>query len=196
MSIAGHLRALVREARSRATRWILAQRIRARHPTMHCDPTAVWDYAYSHIDSIVLGRDVAIGPFAEILVYRTSPFSSVPGKLVMEDRSSISTGVSIRAAGGEIRIGAGSGIGQHVVLVAANHAIKPGMPRFQTPWDETRCGVTIGPNVWVGALCVLLPGSSVGEGAVVAAGSVVTGHVPPYELWGGVPARKIKDIER
>jgi maltose O-acetyltransferase len=52
--------------------------------------------------------------------------------------------------------------------------------------------ITIGKGVWIGAGSILLPGSHVGEGAVVAAGSVVRGHVPPHETWGGVPARPIQ----
>jgi acetyltransferase-like isoleucine patch superfamily enzyme len=38
-----------------------------------------------------------------------------------------------------------------------------------------------------------MEGLTVGDGSVVAAGSVVTNNIPPYEIWGGVPAKKIKD---
>jgi len=79
--------------------------------------------------------------------------------------------------------------------VAANHRLEPGVARIHTPWDETRCGVTIGANVWVGAQCVVLPGARIGDNAVIAAGSVVRGEVPAGELWGGVPAKYIKTIE-
>ena len=43
--------------------------------------------------------------------------------------------------------------------------------------------------------CIILKGVTIGEGAVVAAGSVVTKDVPPYTMVGGNPARKIKDIK-
>jgi len=52
----------------------------------------------------------------------------------------------------------------------------------------------VGANVWVGANCVLLPGVTIGDNALIAAGSVVTRDVPPNEIWGGVPARKLKDV--
>jgi acetyltransferase-like isoleucine patch superfamily enzyme len=39
----------------------------------------------------------------------------------------------------------------------------------------------------------ILPGVTVGKGAIIAAGAVVNRSVPPYEIWGGVPAKKIAD---
>lgn len=47
-------------------------------------------------------------------------------------------------------------------------------------------------NVWLGANVVVLKGVTIGEGAIVAAGAVVTKSIPPYEIWGGVPAKKIR----
>ncbi|WP_298236462.1 CatB-related O-acetyltransferase [uncultured Azohydromonas sp.] len=52
--------------------------------------------------------------------------------------------------------------------------------------------VVIGNDVWLGAGCIVLKGVTVGDGAVVAAGAVVTKDVPPYAVVGGVPARIIK----
>jgi acetyltransferase-like isoleucine patch superfamily enzyme len=55
--------------------------------------------------------------------------------------------------------------------------------------------INIGNRVWVGTRAVILKGVTIGEGAVVAAGAVVTKDVPPRALVGGVPARMIrKDI--
>lgn len=56
--------------------------------------------------------------------------------------------------------------------------------------------VTICDHAWIGARAILLPGVTVGEGAVVAAGAVVTRDVGPYEVVGGVPARKIGERKR
>lgn len=52
--------------------------------------------------------------------------------------------------------------------------------------------VTIGDDVWIGTNAVILPGAKIGKGAVVGAGAVVTKDIPPYEIWGGVPAKLIK----
>nr|WP_255607225.1 DapH/DapD/GlmU-related protein [Ancylobacter sp. Lp-2] len=52
--------------------------------------------------------------------------------------------------------------------------------------------VTIGHDVWIGHGAIVLPGRSIGDGAVVAAGAVVTKDVPPYTIVGGNPARPIR----
>ena len=49
--------------------------------------------------------------------------------------------------------------------------------------------------MWIGVNAVVLPGVTIGEGAVVAAGAVVTKDVPPYSVVAGVPAKVIKKIE-
>lgn len=51
--------------------------------------------------------------------------------------------------------------------------------------------VTVGDRAWLGPNCIILPGVTIGEGSVVAGGAVVTKSIPPYEVWGGVPARRI-----
>lgn len=52
--------------------------------------------------------------------------------------------------------------------------------------------ITIGNDVWVGARAIILGGVTIGDGAIVAAGAVVVGDVPPFAIVGGVPARIIK----
>ena len=51
----------------------------------------------------------------------------------------------------------------------------------------------VGNDVWIGRESVILPGVHIGDGAIIAAYSVVTSDVPPYTVFGGNPARKIKD---
>lgn len=58
---------------------------------------------------------------------------------------------------------------------------------------ETR-PVTIGNDVWVGERCFILKGVTIGDGAVIAAGSIVTHDIPPSVLAAGSPAKPIKDI--
>lgn len=53
--------------------------------------------------------------------------------------------------------------------------------------------ISIGRDVWLGARVVVLKGVAIGEGAIVAAGSVVNKSIPAYEIWGGIPARKLRD---
>jgi maltose O-acetyltransferase len=64
------------------------------------------------------------------------------------------------------------------------------------PYVNSRKGaITIGQDAWIGTGAVILPDVVVGEGAVVGANAVVTCSVPPYTTVGGVPARKLKDVE-
>ncbi|HZX75124.1 MAG TPA: acyltransferase [Cyclobacteriaceae bacterium] len=51
--------------------------------------------------------------------------------------------------------------------------------------------IVIGRDVWIGANSLILKGVSIGDGAVVAGGAVVTKNIGDYEIWGGVPAKKI-----
>jgi acetyltransferase-like isoleucine patch superfamily enzyme len=190
-----HVEVVARQLRTRAVRRILAHRIQVRHPTLVCDPTAIWDYGYDDIDAIQLGQRVQVHAFTEIVVQKRSVRSSVEGRLILGDRAVIAACANIRAAGGVIEIGAYSGIGQQSVVVAANHDPKPGQKQLYSEWDESRTGVRIGQNVWVAAGCILLPGVTIGDDVVIAAGSVVTRSVPSGEVWGGFPARKIRDVD-
>lgn len=61
------------------------------------------------------------------------------------------------------------------------------------PWKGNETPSTfIGNDVWIGTRAIIMPGVRIGDGAVIAAGAVVTRDVPPYAVVGGVPARVIK----
>ena len=64
--------------------------------------------------------------------------------------------------------------------------------RKHTEEDVNKEGIVIGNDVWIGANVVILRGVKIGDGAVVAAGAVVTKDVPPYTIVGGVPGKTIK----
>lgn len=59
--------------------------------------------------------------------------------------------------------------------------------------EQPEAAISVGVDTWLGADVIVLKGVNIGRGAIVAAGSVVDKNVPDYEIWGGVPARKIKD---
>jgi acetyltransferase-like isoleucine patch superfamily enzyme len=56
--------------------------------------------------------------------------------------------------------------------------------------------VIIEDDVWLGCGVKVMSGVTIGKGSVIAAGAVVTKDIPPYTLYGGVPAKKIKDIRQ
>ena len=55
--------------------------------------------------------------------------------------------------------------------------------------------ITIGNDVWIGGNCTILPGVTIGNNVVVAAGAVVTKDVPDNCVVGGVPAKVIRELE-
>ena len=104
---------------------------------------------------------------------------------------------SIIGTGCEFNIRLGLTVGHHALLssgcrfVDHDHGFTSrAMPIVeQTTGDEA--AITIEEDVWIGVDSVVLKGVTIGRGAIIAAGSIVTKSVGPYEIWGGVPARKI-----
>jgi maltose O-acetyltransferase len=60
-------------------------------------------------------------------------------------------------------------------------------------YENSFAPVTIKDYVFIGPRAIILPGVTIGRGAVIAAGAVVTKDVPDFEIWGGIPAKKISD---
>lgn len=78
-------------------------------------------------------------------------------------------------------------------VVGDDHNWKePGVP-MQFSGRPTQRTTHIGADVWIGQRVILMRGLNVGNGAIVAAGAVVTKDVPAYEVWAGVPARRVRD---
>ena len=81
-----------------------------------------------------------------------------------------------------------------VMIMPTNHAFgRRDISIRQQGFQLSKGGIIIEDDVWVGANSVVLDGAHIGKGAIIAAGSVVIGNVPSYEIWGGSPARKLKE---
>lgn len=113
------------------------------------------------------------------------------GRIQIGARTWIGQYNNLRAGGGDIVIGDDCLISQFCNIVASNHAHARGMRIQSQGADPARRGVVIGHDVWLGAGCAIMPGVVIGEGVIVGANAVVTTDIPAYEIWGGVPARKI-----
>lgn len=115
-----------------------------------------------------------------------------PGnKMVIGDHVDLAWGVLITTSGG-VEIGDRTLIGYNTQIFSSNHVVPPNMGRIFDSGHEKK-KVIISNDVWIGAGCIILPGVTIGEGAVVAAGSVVTKDVAPFTYVGGVPAKCIKE---
>lgn len=97
----------------------------------------------------------------------------------------------------KIKIGDYVMLGPNVSIITGNHRIDVLEKRMYEVKDADKResddqNVTFAGDNWVGANSVILKGVMVGEGAVIAAGSLVNKDVPPYAIVGGVPAKVIK----
>ena len=92
-----------------------------------------------------------------------------------------------------VSIGRFSLLANHVSIIGGDHEYKKvGVPTIYSGRDKEK-RTEIGQDVWIGANSIVMTGVKIGDGAIVAAGSVVTKDVAAYTMVGGVPARYIKD---
>lgn len=158
------LRPVVRKSRNRLVLWRLRRAGHVIDPTARVDPSAK------------LKTPTVVGAF-----------SGINEKVVCK-------------GGGTVTIGAHCSISAGVVVITSNHRLDTaavaytlsqhhGWPAPMGPQLPT----TIGNGVWVGENVVVLPGVTIGDGAICAAGAVVARDVEPFTIVGGVPAKPIKD---
>ena len=86
--------------------------------------------------------------------------------------------------------------GPRVTVITGDHRIDvPGKPMIAVTEKlaENDQDVVFEGDNWIGANVTILKGVTIGEGAVVAAGAVVTRSIDKYSIWGGIPARKLRD---
>ena len=117
------------------------------------------------------------------------PFHTDCGKnITLGKNVFINSGCHFQDQGG-ITIGDGALIGHNVTLATLNHDFRVSDRASMHPKP-----VHIGKNVWICDGAVIVPGITVGEGAIVAAGAVVIEDVPPYTVVAGVPAAVIREL--
>lgn len=147
----------------------------------HIDPLSV--------TGIKLGNNVSIGKGA--IIECTGVVRTLGEGLEIGDNSNIGD-LNFIAVRGKIKIGKNVLIGPRVNMHSENHNFNDiDVPIKQQ--GESRKGITIRDNVWIGAGSIILDGVTIGEGSVIAAGSVVNKDIDKYSIVGGVPAKFIKN---
>ena len=148
------------------------------------------DIGFDDLDGLSAAFSELIGkPVGERFMV-IPPFSTDCGLNITIGRNVvINQGCHFMDMGGII-IGYDVMIGPKVNLVSAGHPVAP---------SERRNGIvakpiTIGNNVWIGAAATILPGVTIGDNAVIAAGAVVSRSVPADTLVAGVPARVLRHL--
>ena len=92
-----------------------------------------------------------------------------------------------------IHIGRSCDVGMEVMFCSSSHEIGPASRRAGRYIAKP---ITVEDGCWIGSRAMLLPGVRVGAGCVVAAGAIVTSDCEPNSLYAGVPARRIRDLDR
>ena len=163
--------------------------LNARWQLRHCNAVGRWTRLSGR--AIIRNQGyIAIGERVLLFFdYAPSIFAVFPGgRLEIGDRTSINYGADF-AATGLVRIGADCGIGTHVSIMDNDFHDLEDRRRRPEPTP-----VIIGDHVWIANRSIILPGVTIGSGAVVGAGSVVMTDVPERCLAMGNPARVIKKL--
>lgn len=100
-------------------------------------------------------------------------------------------GLNCRVSG-PLTIGHNVMMGPDVMIYTQNHNFSDTSIPMIKQGNTEKKKVTIGNDVWIAARVIILPGVTVGDGAVIGAGAVVTKDVPPYAIVAGNPAKVIK----
>jgi maltose O-acetyltransferase len=138
---------------------------------------------------LVLAMGAKVGPGC---IVGSGTYLSNPSNLTVGTESYINRNCYFDLEG-PVVIGDGVSLGHGVTVITTIHDAGQG---------DRRCGtfighpVTIDDGAWIGANSTVLPGVTIGAGAVVAAGAVVTRSVPPNAVVGGVPAAVIGSTEK
>jgi acetyltransferase-like isoleucine patch superfamily enzyme len=187
---AGLPRGLQDYARSTGPTWRkLTQWLSARWQLRGCTKVGPWARVVGRVTinnhgTMIVGERVQIFSHHARSIFTTFEH----GRLDIGDRAFINYDVDI-AATGLVAIGADCLIGTHVSIIDNDfHGVTD---RHQTPAPKP---VIVGDNVWIGNRAIILPGVTIGDGAVVGAGSVVTRDVPARTVVAGNPARVVREL--
>ena len=131
-----------------------------------------------------MGKDVRIGDSVSFCIN--------PGNVILRDRVEVNYGVCFHARE-KIIVGENTAISPFVKFITSQNpnALHNKLNKYYEPVKKP---IMIGDNVWIGVGAVILPGVTIGEMSVIAAGAVVTRDVPAYTVVGGMPAKVIKHL--
>ena len=147
-----------------------------------------------HIDAlsrngVQFGSHVSVGCFTRIEC--TGSLSHLGEGFMCGNNCGLGTNAFYGAAGG-IKIGNNVIVGNFVSFHSENHNFSDSEIPIRLQGTSHK-GIVIGDNCWIGAKATILDGVHIGNGCVIAAGSVVTKSFPDNVVIGGVPARIIKN---
>jgi len=155
-------------------------------PTAYVSPDA-------RIHASTRGTKIRIGAQSQIYDFVVIRAVGGAGDVTIGEHCYINPHCTLYSGNG-IKLGNYVLLAPHVCVVPSNHAYaRRDVEIRHQGFAPSKGGVEIGDDVWIGANTTILDGAKIGKGAIIAAGSVVSGEIPPYQIWGGVPAVYIKD---
>jgi len=137
---------------------------------------------------IIFGNNVTIQK--NTIIECTGVISELGDGLIIGNNVGIAPNCFIQVRG-NVNIGSNVLFGPGVYLFSENHNYS-NIDKFINEQGTSRKGIIIRDGVWVGSRSIILDGAVIGENSIIAAGSIVTKNVPPFEIWGGAPAKLIK----
>jgi acetyltransferase-like isoleucine patch superfamily enzyme len=151
-------------------------------------------YLCNNIIAYLPSHHIRLWYFKTIMGFKIGNNSSIFMKSIVDCTKGISIGnnsvVNARCRldnRGTITIGNNVSISSDVIILTADHDMD------SVDFSGRNKQVIIEDYVWLGTRSIILPGITIGKGAVVAAGSLVTKNILPYQVVAGVPAKFIKD---
>ena len=142
-------------------------------------------YNYSHVvprRSLTLGSDPRISPNA---VFSNAERITIGARISLGARCHLWAG----PGRGRIVIGDDVLFGPEVMVTAAGYRFDDGSPVTEQAMDEA--DIHIGNDVWLGTRVIVLPGATIGDGAIIGAGALVRGDIPAHAIAVGIPARVV-----
>jgi virginiamycin A acetyltransferase len=153
-------------------------------------PTAVIS-RFADLEDSSRGSVLEIGEGVVIESFVKVKFAGGVGDVVVGAKSYINAGVVIYSGHG-IKLGVGVLIAANCTLAATNHETTDTTRLIRDQgFRPSKGGIIVEDDVWIGANCVVLDGTKIGRGAIVAAGSCIRGHIDAYTIVAGNPMRVI-----
>jgi acetyltransferase-like isoleucine patch superfamily enzyme len=148
-------------------------------------------YLHACPNGIRLGDRTIVMHGAVLHVYN---FRNIPNAGITVGKDCLIGEYSVIRGQGGVTIGDRVYTSPFTQIIAVNHVFDdPEKPFIDQ--GITAEGIIIEDDVWIGAGAIITDGVRIGNGSVIAAGAVVTKDVPPHSVFGGVPAKKIRDID-
>jgi len=147
--------------------------------------------ALADVEDSVRGSLIRVGPHSVIDSFVKVKPAGGSGDLIIGEHVAINSGCVLYTGHG-IRIGNGVAVAANCTFAPVNHAYADrSRPIREQGFLQSKGGIVVEDDVWIGADCVLLDGAILRQGCVVAAGSIVRGDLQAYIVYAGQPLRVV-----